>query len=66
MDRDAVMDGESVPAKDVIEKSPALKNTKAISEGHIVFAPNDTYLNESVQTYIELFGNIADALGKSK
>ncbi|MCQ4086390.1 siderophore ABC transporter substrate-binding protein [Saccharibacillus sp. JS10] len=67
LDRDAAissLDSESVPAQDVIDKAPALKNTKAIKEDHIIYAPNDTYTNESIQTYIELFDNLAASLGK--
>ena len=66
LDRDAAVssDEESVPAKDVIENSPALKNTTAITKGQLVYAPNDTYTNESIQTYIELFENIANSLNK--
>lgn len=66
LDRDAAVSSseDSVPAKDVIENSPALKNTKAITEGKVLYAPSDTYTNESIQTYIELFENIADSLAK--
>lgn len=66
LDRDAATSSaaDSVPAQDVIDNSPALKNTKAVSEGKIVYAPNDTYTNESIQTYIELFENISKALAK--
>lgn len=45
---------DAVPAQDVIDNSPALKNTKAVVEGKIVYAPADTYTNESIQTYIEI------------
>lgn len=66
LDRDAATSsaGDSVPAQDVIDNSPALKNAKAITEGKIVYAPNDTYTNESIQTYLELFENLAKALAK--
>lgn len=66
LDRDAAISSETdaVPAQDVIDHAPALKNTKAITEGHIVYAPNDTYVNESIQTYIELFDNLSTALTK--
>ena len=64
LDRDAGVSGESVPAQDIIDDSPALQNTTAIREGNIVYAPNDTYTNESIQTYIELFGDLAVALSK--
>lgn len=66
LDRDAAVtsDEASVPASDVIDGSPALKNTKAVKEGNILYAPNDTYTNESIQTYLRLFTSIADALSK--
>ncbi len=64
LDRDASTSGESVPAKDVIDQSPALKNTTAISKNQIVYAPADTYTNESIQTYLELFGDLSKALAK--
>lgn len=66
LDRDAAVSSteEGVPAKDVIEGSPALQNTKAISENQLVYAPADTYTNESIQTYLELFEEITNALTK--
>lgn len=66
LDRDAPISGEAdkVPAQDVIDNSPALQNTTAVSEGQIVYAPMDTYLNESVQTFIELFESITAALAE--
>lgn len=64
LDRDAAVSSEAdaVPAQDVIDNSPALQNTTAVSGKQIVYAPNDTYTNESIQTYLELFENIAAAL----
>ncbi len=66
LDRDAPISGiaEKVPAQDVIDNAPALQNTTAVTEGQIVYAPTDTYLNESIQTFTEIFENIADALAK--
>jgi len=66
LDRDAATSSasESTPAKDVIENSPALQNTTAIKNGNIVYAPADTYTNESIQTFIEIFQSIAEALKK--
>ena len=66
LDRDAAISSskDSVPAQDVIDKAPALKNTTAITKGQIVYAPNDTYTNESIETIIELINNLATALGK--
>ncbi|MCG7337423.1 siderophore ABC transporter substrate-binding protein [Sporosarcina sp. ACRSM] len=66
MDRDAAVSSTSdaVPAKDVIDNAPALQKVTAVTEGKIVYAPNDTYTNESIQTYLELFENLANTLGK--
>ena len=66
LDRDAAVSStaDAVPAQDVIDNSPALQNTKAISNKQIVYAPLDTYINESIQTYIELFESLANALSK--
>jgi iron complex transport system substrate-binding protein len=66
LDRDAAVSSTSdaVPAHDVIDNSPALQNISAVTEGKIVYAPNDTYTNESIQTYLELFDKLADALAR--
>ncbi len=66
LDRDAAVSSttDAVPAQDVIDNAPALKNTTAVSKGQIVYAPNDTYTNESIQTYLELFENLANTLAK--
>lgn len=66
LDRDAPLAGveDKVPAQDVIDKSPALQKTTAVSKEQIVYAPEDTYLNESIQTYSELFNNLAKNLAK--
>jgi len=66
LDRDAAISSaaESTPAKDVIENAAALQNTKAVKNGQIIYAPADTYTNESIQTFIEIFHEIAGALKK--
>lgn len=66
LDRDAAINStdEKVPAQDVIDNAPALQNTTAVTEKKIVYAPNDTYTNESLQTFIEVFESIAEALAK--
>lgn len=65
LDRDAAVGSEdSQPAADVIENSAALQNTTAVSEGNIVYAPADTYTNESIQTYTELFTDMAEAFNQ--
>ena len=61
LDREASFSADkrasSVPAQDVINNSPALKNTTAISKEQIIYAPDDTYTNESIQTYLERIYN---------
>lgn len=66
LDRDAAISStkDAVPAQDVINNSPALQNTTAITKGQVVYAPNDTYTNESIQTFIELFNNLTKSLTK--
>lgn len=66
LDRDAAIssDEASVPAQDVIDNSPALKNTTAITKGQILYAPNDTYTNESIETFIKIFNDLSEALAK--
>ncbi len=66
LDRDAsVASSEgSVPAADVIDNSQALQNVTAIKEAQVVYAPNDTYTNESIQTFIELFNSLTEAFSK--
>ena len=65
MDRDAaVSTSDAKPAQDVIDHAPALQNTTAVTEEQIVYAPADTYVNESIQTFIEIFNEIANAFTK--
>ncbi|MDK6233388.1 siderophore ABC transporter substrate-binding protein [Aerococcus sanguinicola] len=67
LDRDAAISkpGEkSQPAKDVLENAKALTNTTAVKDQKIVYAPEDTYTNESIQTFTEIFNRIADAMSK--
>lgn len=68
LDRDASISSQegATPAVDVIEGAPALQNTTAITSGQVIYAPNDTYTNESIQTYIELFQIIADAFSHAE
>ncbi|TCI22541.1 siderophore ABC transporter substrate-binding protein [Exiguobacterium sp. SL-9] len=66
LDRDAPLgDAEgAVPAEDVIDNALALQKTTAVTKDQIVYAPKDTYLNESIQTYSEFFESVAAALAK--
>lgn len=61
LDRDAAVKDDATPAKDVIENNEALKNVTAVKEGNIVYAPADTYTNESIQTYTEVLNSMADS-----
>lgn len=66
MDRDAGVsvntDEAYTPANDLIGTSEALQNVTAVTEGHIVYMPAGTYLNEGIQTYTQFFNDLADAL----
>lgn len=64
LDRDAAVSEGSTPAMEVIEKSEAMKNVNAVKNGKVVYAPADTYVNESIQTYIELMHSVAETLSK--
>lgn len=66
LDRDAGTSdaATSTPAQDVIANAPALQNTTAVSKKQIIYAPADTYTNESIQTYLELFENLTNTLVK--
>ncbi|MEY9258764.1 iron complex transport system substrate-binding protein [Brevibacterium epidermidis] len=67
LDRDASFapeerDEGSAPAAEVLEDSEALKDVPAIKDDKIVYFPEDTYLNEGIQTYTEFFNDFADTL----
>ena len=65
LDRDAGASTEgATPAQEIIDNSPALTNVKAVVEKNIIYAPNDTYTNESIQTYLELFENLKNTFAK--
>ena len=68
LDRDAAItkDGSNTPAETVISGNAALQNVTAISTGQVVYAPNDTYTNESIITYTEIFNSLADAFEAAK
>jgi iron complex transport system substrate-binding protein len=64
MDRDAAVSADDpsyVQASEVLENSEALASVTAVTEGNIVYMPADTYTNESIQTFTEYFGDLADA-----
>ncbi len=66
LDRDAAVSttDDATPAKEVIEESEALETANAIKNGQVVYAPADTYTNESIQTYTEIFEILAAAFNK--
>ncbi|MHA2788399.1 siderophore ABC transporter substrate-binding protein [Corynebacterium sp. S7] len=66
LDRDAAIQADAAPAQTVIDESQALKNVTAIQKGNVRYAPNDTYTNESIITYTEIFNDIADAFEAQK
>ena len=70
LDRDGGTDtrntDEYVAAAGVIEGSDPLKNVTAIQEGQVVYAPEDTYTNESIITYTEILNGLADAFEAAK
>ena len=68
LDRDAAItkDGSNTPAETVISGNAVLQNVTALSTGQVVYAPNDTYTNESIITYTEIFNSIADAFEAAK
>lgn len=54
-----------VAAEQVISDSPALTNVTAIVNDDVYYAPQDTYTNESIITYAEIFTGLADLFDKS-
>ena len=68
LDRDAAItkDGSNTPAETVINDNAALQGVAALQNKHLVYAPNDTYTNESIITYTEIFNSIADAFEAAK
>ena len=71
LDRDASFapeerDEGSAPAAEVLEDSEALRDVPAIKDDKIVYFPEDTYLNEGIQTYTEFFNDFADKLEAQK
>lgn len=66
LDRDAGVSSEenAKPAKEVLEASQALKDLDVIKNDKIYYAPNDTYTNESIITYTEIFNGLAELFSK--
>ena len=68
LDRDGAMTNldSYTPGEDLVRNNPALVNVTAVSQGNIIVAPADTYLNESIITYTEILNAIADAFEAQK
>ncbi|MCL3777183.1 MULTISPECIES: ABC transporter substrate-binding protein [unclassified Actinomyces] len=69
LDRDAAIKSAEegyTPAEQVIAGNAALQNVTAVASGHIVYAPADTYTNESIITYTEIMDSIAAAFSGAK
>jgi ABC transporter, substrate-binding protein len=66
LDRDAGISSEenAKPAKEIIEESQTLKDLDVIKNDKIYYAPNDTYTNESIITYTEIFNGLAELFSK--
>ncbi|QPK81201.1 ABC transporter substrate-binding protein [Schaalia sp. ZJ405] len=68
LDRDAAITSQQdsyTPAQSVISENAALANVKAITDKHVLYAPKDTYTNESIITYTEILNSIADAFARA-
>lgn len=63
MDREGAMtDAEGyVPAKQLIEGSEALANVTAVTKGQVVYVDPAFYLTEDIQSYTELYEQLAKA-----
>lgn len=65
LDRDAAYGKkESKLAKDVIEGSKVLKETNALKNNKVYYAPKETYANESIQTWTKIFTELSTFLNK--
>ena len=69
MDRAAATSANSgedyTPANELLANSAALKNVTAVKNGNIAYMPQDTYVNEGIQTYTEFFNSLANKLEQS-
>lgn len=64
LDRDGAINADKPdysPAADVIKRADALKGVPALEKDRVLVAPQDTYINESIETYTEILNSLADA-----
>lgn len=69
LDRDGAVNADKPdysPAADVIKRADALKGVPALKDNHLLVAPQDTYINESITTYTEILNSLADAFEGKK
>lgn len=73
LDRDAPLaakGGEAAedytPAKDLLTKSDALKNTTAVKKDQIIYLPSDLYLDEGIEMYTDIFNQAEEAFSAAK
>lgn len=69
LDRDGAISADKddyTPAEDVIAGNSALQNVPAVTKGQVIYAPKDTYTNESIITYTEILNSMADAFEAAK
>lgn len=66
LDRDAMFNEEGyVSAKELIEGSEALQNVPAVQKGQIVYLAPSFYLDEGIQSYTQLYSDVAAAFGSA-
>lgn len=67
LDRDGAFQEDGyVAAKELIEKSEALKNVPAVQKGQIVYLDANFYLTEGIQAYTDLYASVAKAFASAK
>lgn len=67
LDRDAMFGEDGyVAAKELIEGSEALKNVPAVKKGQIVYLAPSFYLDEGIQSYTQLYTDLADAFSAAR
>lgn len=67
LDRDAMFGEDGyVAAKELIEGSEALKNVPAVKKGQIVYLAPSFYLDEGIQSYTQLYADLAAAFSAAR
>ena len=67
LDRDAMFGEDGyIAAKELIEGSEALKNVPAVKKGQIVYLAPSFYLDEGIQSYTQLYTDLADAFSAAR